>query len=318
VPQDVVETSGADILRLWIAASDYTEDMKLGPEILKAQVESYRRIRNTLRYLLGALEGFTEKESVAYMDMPPLENWLLHRLWEIDAVVRKSCDDFQFHAMFTELHNFCAVDLSAFYLDIRKDSLYCDSPSDPRRRAARTAMDRVFGCLVRWLAPILCFTAEEAWLARRPDENGSVHLELFPDLPNSWRKPDLAARWTELRDIRRVVTGALEIERAGKRIGSSLEANPHVFLSAGRAAALEGVDLAEIAITSAITIEVGPIPPGAFVLSDVAEVGVVFRKADGEKCARCWRVLPEVVHSAHGPDGLCRRCTGAVAKAAGS
>jgi len=317
-PQDVVDASGADILRLWIAASDYTEDMKLGPEILKAQVESYRRIRNTLRYLLGALDGFTEKESVAYMDMPPLENWLLHRLWEIDAVVRKSCDDFQFHAMFTELHNFCAVDLSAFYLDIRKDSLYCDSPSDPRRRAARTAMDRVFGCLVRWLAPILCFTAEEAWLARRPDETGSVHLELFPDLPNSWRKPDLAARWSELRDIRRVVTGALEIERAGKRIGSSLEAHPHVFLSAGRAAALEGVDLAEIAITSAITVEVGPIPPGAFVLSDVAEVGVVFRKADGEKCARCWRVLPEVAHSAHGPDGLCRRCTDAVAKTAGS
>jgi isoleucyl-tRNA synthetase len=316
IPQDVIAASGADILRLWVAASDYTEDLKLGPELLKAHIDSYRRIRNTLRYLLGALDGFTERESVAYLDMPPLENWLLHRLWEIDAVVRKACADYEFHAMFTELHNFCAVDLSALYLDIRKDSLYCDHPSDLRRRAVRTSMDRVFGCLVRWLAPILCFTAEEAWLARHPDDNGSVHLELFPDLPDSWRKDELAARWNEIRDIRRVITGALEIERAAKRIGSSLEASPHVFLSAGRAAALEGVDLAEIAITSGIAIEVGPTPSGAFTLSDVAEVGVVFRKADGEKCARCWRVLPEVGHTVHGQDGLCGRCADAVTKSA--
>ena len=314
VPQDVVAASGADILRLWVAASDYTEDMKLGPEILKAQVESYRRIRNTLRYLLGALDGFAEKESVAYMDMPPLESWLLHRLWELDGIVRRACADFEFHTMFTELYNFCAVDLSAFYLDIRKDSLYCDSPSHLRRRAARTAMDRVFGCLVRWLAPILCFSAEEAWLARYPSEDGSVHFETFASIPPSWRKDDVAARWNEIRDIRRVITGALEIERAAKRIGSSLEADPHVFLSAARAAALDGIDLAEIAITSSIAVSIGPIPGVAFVLPDVSEVGVVFNKAQGEKCARCWRVLPEVAHTVHGQDGLCGRCSDAIAR----
>ncbi len=318
IPQDVIAQSGADILRLWVAASNYTEDLTLGPTTLKAHIESYRRIRNTLRYLLGALYGFTEKESVAYMDMPPLENWLLHRLWELDGVVRKACADFAFHTMFTELHNFCAVDLSAFYLDIRKDSLYCDKPSDPRRRAARTAMDRVFGCLVRWLAPILCFTAEEAFLARWPSEDGSVHLQTFPDLPGTWRKDDLAARWIEIRDIRSAVTGALEKERAAKQIGSSLEAHPEVFVSAERARALEGIDLAEIAITSSITVTAGAVPAGAFTIDEVEGVGVIFHRAEGEKCARCWRVLPEVRHSAHGADGLCDRCADAVAKLAGT
>ena len=312
VPQDVVAQSGADILRLWIAASDYTEDMKLGPEILKAQVESYRRIRNTLRYLLGALDGFTAAEALPDAQLPPLEQWLMHRLWELDGLVRKACADFAFHTMFTELHNFCTVDLSAFYLDIRKDSLYCDKPSDPRRRAARTAMDRVFGCLVRWLAPILCFTAEEAWLARWPSEAGSVHLETFPALPAAWRNDALAARWNEIRDIRRAVTGALEKERAAKRIGSSLEADPLVYVTAARGKALEGVDLAEIAITSAVTVMVAPAPADAFTIAEVEGVGVVFRAAEGEKCARCWRVLPEVAHGAAGEDGLCHRCTDAV------
>jgi isoleucyl-tRNA synthetase len=316
IPQDVIAQSGADILRLWVAASNYTEDLTLGPTTLKAHIESYRRIRNTLRYLLGALDGFTEKESVAYMDMPPLETWLLHRLWELDRIVRAACSDFEFHAMFTELHNFCAVDLSAFYLDVRKDSLYCDPSSSVRRRAVRTTMDRVFGCLVRWLAPILCFTSEEAWLARYPSEDGSVHLETFPAIPDSWRNDALAARWREIRDIRRVITGALEIERASKRIGSSLEAGPHVIVSAVRAAALDHVDLAETAITSSIAVSVGPIPAEAFILPDVPDVGVVFKEAEGEKCVRCWRVLPEVVHTVHGQDGLCGRCTDAVGKSA--
>jgi len=177
-------------------------------------------------------------------------------------------------------------------------------------------MDRVFGCLVRWLAPILCFTSEEAWLARYPSEDGSVHLETFPAIPDSWRNDALAARWREIRDIRRVITGALEIERASKRIGSSLEAGPHVIVSAVRAAALDHVDLAETAITSSIAVSVGPIPAEAFILPDVPDVGVVFKEAEGEKCVRCWRVLPEVVHTVHGQDGLCGRCTDAVGKSA--
>jgi isoleucyl-tRNA synthetase len=309
-PQDVVAQSGADILRLWAAASDYTEDMRLGPEVLKTQVDSYRRLRNTLRYLLGALDGFSEAEAVPVSELPPLERWVLHRLWEIDGAVRRACDSFQFHVMFSELHNFCAVDLSAFYFDIRKDSLYCDRPDDPRRRATRTVMDRVFDHLVRWLAPILCFTAEEAWLERHREEGASVHFETFAEVPESWRDDALAARWTAIRDVRRVVTGALELERAAKHIGSALEAAPTVYVASGHAAALDGIDLAEIAITSAIAVKVGPAPSDAFTIAEVPDVGVVFAKAEGDKCVRCWRVLPEV--GGHGHEGLCDRCADAV------
>ena len=309
-PQDVVAQSGADILRLWAASSDYSEDMKFGPEVLKTQIDAYRRLRNTLRYLLGALEGFDDKEAVADGDLPLLERWVLHRLWELDGVVRRTCDDFQFHTMFGEVHNFCAVDLSAFYFDIRKDALYCDHPADLRRRAARTVMARIFDHLVRWLAPILCFTAEEAWIERHKQEGGSVHLETFLPVPTEWRDDALAARWATVRAVRRVVTGALEVERAAKHIGSALEADPQVFVTDEQARVLNGIDLAEIAITSAIAVEVASAPAGAFAIPEVPGVGVVFRKAGGDKCVRCWRVLPEVGH--HGHDGLCDRCADAV------
>jgi isoleucyl-tRNA synthetase len=165
-PQEVVEKSGADILRLWVVASDYSEDLRIGPEILKYQGDVYRRLRNTLRYLLGNLAGFSERERLDVAEMPELERWVLHRLAETDALVRETSQNYDFHTMFTALHNLCAVDLSAFYFDVRKDVLYCDRPDSLRRRAARTVLDRVFDSLARWLAPVLCFTAEEAWLAR--------------------------------------------------------------------------------------------------------------------------------------------------------
>src|SRR5207344_1580657 len=230
-PQDVIKQSGADILRLWVVASDYTEDLSLGPEILKHLGDSYRRLRNTLRYLLGALAGFSPAETVTPETMPELERWVLHRLAELDQTVRAAIDAYDFHTMFTALHNFCAVDLSAFYFDIRKDRLYCDGVDDIGRRATRTVLDRTFDCLVRWLAPILAFTAEEAWLARHGDAPGrSVHLELFSPVPGGWHDPALGARWAELRDLRRVVTGALEVERAAKRIGSSLQGAIELFV----------------------------------------------------------------------------------------
>ncbi len=309
-PQEVVAQYGADILRLWVVGSDYSEDLRIGPEIIKTQVDIYRRLRNTLRYLLGALDGFTEAEGVAVHEMPQLERWVLHRLVELDAGLRQACRDFQFHGLFTELHNFCTVDLSAFYFDIRKDSLYCDHPADPRRRAARTVMAVLFTCLSRWLAPFLCFTAEEAYLARHPGAKGSVHLEPFPELPAEWSDAELARRWTGLRDLRRVVTGALEVERGAKRIGSSLQAAPTVTVTADYASLLAGLDLAEISITSDITVTVGDVPEGAFALPDVPGVGVLFRAAEGEKCQRCWKVLPDV--GQHGHDGLCARCAGVV------
>jgi isoleucyl-tRNA synthetase len=311
-PQDVVDSMGADILRLWVACSDYSEDLRIGPEILKTQVDAYRRFRNTLRYLLGALAGFTEAERVPVHDMPQLERWVLHRLTEMDRLVRATVDGFQFHSLFAELNNFCTNDLSAFYFDVRKDSLYCDHPSDTRRRAARTVMDVLFTCLSRWLAPFLCFTAEEAYLARYPETSGSVHLEQFPELPHTWRDEGLAARWAVIRDLRRVTTGALELERAAKRIGSSLQAAPILYVNRRQAEVLAGLDLEEVCITSSITVEVAPVPEGAFTLPDVAEAGLVFAAAEGEKCQRCWKVLPDVGTHAH--EGLCARCDDAVTR----
>jgi isoleucyl-tRNA synthetase len=309
--EEVTTKSGADILRVWVAASEYTADLTFGPNILKQHEDTYRRLRNTLRYLLGALDGFEESERVSRTDMPELERFVLHRLWELDRLVRRACDDFDFHTLFTALHNFCSVELSAFYFDVRKDSLYCDRRDAPRRRAARTAMDGLFECLTAWLAPILCFTAEEAWLARHPGADSSVHLRRFPDVPASWRDERLAERWDAIRSVRRVVTGAIEIERADKRIGSSLQAHPAVYLDPRYRPALEGIDLAEIAITSALTLAEGTAPPGAFAMPEVEGVAVVVGPAGGTKCERCWKVLEEV-GSVPGYETVCRRCADAV------
>ena len=316
-PQDIVERSGADILRIWVIAGDYAEDVRIGPEILKHQADHYRRIRNTLRFLLGNLDGFSAGERVEPATMPELERWVLHRLWELDGTIRGAVDDYAFHALWIQLHNFCAVDLSAFYFDVRKDSLYCDPRDGLTRRACRTVLDHVFDCLTAWLAPIICFTAEEAWLARvgGVDAAGddSVHLRTFPAVPAAWRDDALAAKWDKVRAVRRVVTGALELERAEKRIGSSLQAHPVVHVAAPElAAALAGVDLAETCITSAISIDPAPPPAGAFVIDEprLAGVGVVPGTAAGQKCERCWRVLPEV--GTFGHPGVCGRCADAV------
>jgi isoleucyl-tRNA synthetase len=244
--------------------------------------------------------------------MPELDRWVLHRLAELDAKVRDSARDYEFHSLFTELHNFCAVDLSAFYFDIRKDALYCDAPSSIRRRATRTALHEVFSRLTTWLAPILCFTAEEAWRARSwKSGEESVHLRIYPETPAEWRDEPLAERWTKIRDIRRVVTGALELARADKKIGSGLQAKPTVYLSDERRQQIEGIDLEEIAITSGVTFAPGAAPSGAFALADVAGISVVVELADGGKCDRSWRVLPEVGTHTHHPT-LCDRCTDAV------
>jgi len=247
--------------------------------------------------------------------MPELERWVLHRLVELDELVRRSVEAFDFHGMFAALHSFCATDLSAFYFDIRKDRLYCDAPDDVRRRAVRTVLDRCFDCLVRWLAPVICFTAEEAWLARHGDLAGrSIHLELFADVPADWRDDALGERWAALRDLRRVVTGALELERGAKRLGSSLQAAIELFVPEGLAERLLNVDLAELCITSAGTVRPGPVPDDAFTLPDVADVGVRVSPALGERCERCWRVLPEVGR-VPGHTDLCRRCAEVVDRA---
>ena len=312
-PQEVIKQYGADILRLWVVASDYSEDLKIGPDILKHQADAYRRLRNTLRYLLGNLDGFDEAERVSAADMPELEQFILHRLAELDGVVRQCCAEFDFHTLFTQLHNFCAVELSSFYFDIRKDALYCNAAGDQTRRAARTVLDTLFSCLTAWLAPITCFTAEEAWQTRFPESGtgNSVHLRLFPEVPESWRNDSLADKWQTVRRLRRVVTGALEVERAAKRIGSSLAAAAVVYASEMDRAALNGIDAADLFITSAAEFADGDAPADAFSLPDTDGIQVVIKSADGEKCARCWKVLPEV-GADDGHDELCGRCAAAV------
>ncbi len=311
-PQTITSTIGADVLRLWVVGSDYYEDLRVGPEILKRHQDIYRRYRNTFRYLLGALVGFTDEEKLPYDQMPELERWVLHRLYELDLKVREATKSYAFQALYTEIHTFCAVDLSALYFDTRKDALYCDDPLDPKRRAARTVMDIAFECLTKWLAPVLCFTAEEAWLARFPDTKGSVHLETFPALPFAWNSPKLAEKFAGLRDIRKVMTGALEVARASKLIGSSLQATVKLFLNPKHRPFIEGIDLAELSITSGVQVTEGN-SKDAFTLDDVEGVSVIVEVATGEKCARCWKVLPEV-GSVKDHSDLCQRCADVVEK----
>ena len=302
-PEAIVKQNGADILRLWVANTDYWEDHSIGNDIIKSNVEAYRKLRNTFRYLLGNLSGFVDEERVPVSDMPELERVILHRLAELDELVRKAYNDYDFKRVAHTLSNFMNVELSAFYFDIRKDALYCDAPSSTRRRACRTVLDHLFNCLTAWLAPVLCFTVEEVWLARFPSDDGSVHLRTFPEIPGEWRNDALSEKWKKVRELRRAVTGALEVERREKRIGASLEAAPDVYVSrAELIEAMKGVDLAEISITSQAQLIEGDGPAGAWRLDDVPGVAVVPKLAEGRKCARSWRILPEVGSDPDYPD----------------
>ncbi|MCV0395358.1 MAG: isoleucine--tRNA ligase [Rhizobiaceae bacterium] len=301
VPQDVMKQSGADILRLWVMTTDYWEDQRLGKNVLQTNVDAYRKLRNTIRWMLGTL-AHDEGEEIAVADMPELERLMLHRLAELDEVVRKGYDAFDFKRVARSLIDFMVVELSAFYFDVRKDALYCDAPSSNRRKSAIVVVRRLFEAVVKWLAPMLPFTMEEAWLDRHPEAR-SIHLEQFPTIPAEWRDPVLAARWRKVRAVRRVVTGALEIERAKKTIGSSLEAAPVVSIADPELMkALDGVDLAEISITSAIRVEPGEGPAEAFRLDDQPGVAVSFARAAGTKCARSWRYTDDVGADPDFPD----------------
>ena len=289
-PQDVIKQSGADILRLWTASVDYSDDQRIGPEILKSVSENYRKLRNTLRWMLGTL---AHRPAVAQLDLAtlePVDRLMLHRLSELDAIVRESYAAFDYARVVSSLSSFLNTDLSAFYFDIRKDARYCEPPSSAKRLGALAAVAEIFEAVTVWLAPILVFTCEEAWAQYAPG-GGSVHLKQFPILPSFWRDDALASRWEAIRRLRSVVTGALEIARANKTIGSSLEAAPRVFITDGKAAeALAGIDFAEICITSDIAIElVRDAPADAFRLPEVSGVAVVVERAHGIKCARSWR-----------------------------
>ncbi len=307
-PQKVIKDSGADILRLWVCATDYADDQRIGPEIIKNTIETYRKLRNSVRWMLGTLHHYDKKDAVAFKDMPELERLMLHQLAEIDARVQQAYKDFDYKTVVASLATFMNTELSAFYFDIRKDTLYCDAPSSVARKAALTAIDTICDAILKWLAPILSFTMDEAWRMYRPDAEPSVHLTVFPEGLAQFKDEALAKKWEDIRKIRRVVTGALELERAAKKIGSSLEASPVVYISDWNApfvdlkATLIGVDLAEVCITSSLTVEEGVPPAGSFILKEVEGVAVVVEKAVGTKCARSWKILPTVGEDKDYPD----------------
>ncbi len=306
-PLQMMEQHGADIIRLWTMLSDYSEDIRIGKETLKVTADLYRRLRNTFRYLLGALDGLSKEELIPaseYKNMPELERLMLHWLAELDQDVRGYVTNYEFGKMAHRLHNFCANELSAFYFDIRKDSLYCDHTDDMRRRACRTVMKEIYSCLTAWLSPMLCFTAEEAWQHRPKAVFGneeSVHLRTFPTIPADWKDDALNAKWETVRAVRGLVMAMLEPKRAEKVIGSSLEAAPALTLDVESIKALSGLDMAEISITSQVTIAQG------------TEADYAFHKAEGCKCDRCWKILPEVGQDAE-HKSLCARCADAVRK----
>jgi isoleucyl-tRNA synthetase len=292
-PQEVNDKYGADILRLWVMNSDTSEDLRIGPEILKQQAELYRRLRNTLRWILGSLDGFTEAEKLPEAEFPDLETFMLHRLWELNAKIAQAVESHDWTGVYPALHHFSATDLSAFYFDIRKDSLYCDRPDSWKRRASRSLLDILHRCLTAWLAPVLPFTAEEAFCARYGDDV-SVHTTQFPEIPDMWRNDALAETWGKIREHRTGVTGAIELWRRDKTIGSSLQAE--AILSPEALSLLGDLNVwADICITS----------------SAVSGLHNAAAIAPGTKCERCWRVLEQVgTHFEH--PTLCNRCCEAV------
>lgn len=316
-PQDVIKQYGADILRLWVVNSDTNEDLRIGSEILKQQGELYRRLRNTLRWLLGALDGFSADEIVPHDELPGLERFILHRVSELSAMVAQAVETHQWVGVYPSLHGFCTNELSAFYFDVRKDALYCDAPDSHRRRSARTVLDILHRALCAWLAPVLVFTAEDAWCARF-GENESVHLATFPTVPESWSDPELADTWDAARAVRRLITTEIEAARRSGAIGSSLQAQVSLPLSEYEARVFSTIDWAELAIVSHAEVEI--MPGSASLYLDDPDApggephgGPVVREASGQKCARCWRVLDEVgTNAAH--DALCLRCVSVVAE----
>ena len=293
-PEVVIRESGAEIIRLWASMIDYSDDSRIGKTILATTTDAYRKLRNTVRYLLGALAGFEEGEKVALEDMPPLERFILHRLHELDGQVRAAYEAYLFQDVSRPITEFCQVELSQLFFDIRRDALYCDQPTALRRRAARTVMDAVFERLTAWLSPLIPFTMEEAWTTRFPDAPSNC-LRVFPETPAAWADPAEARRWAKIQAVTSVVTGALEVERREKRMGAALEAAPVVHIAdPDLMAAFDGLDAAELFRTSQATLVAGEGPSGAFRLGETPGVAVEPLKAQGSKCARSWRILPEV------------------------
>ena len=311
-PDNIAGKLGVDILRLWCINSDYSEDMRIGDEILKRQQDVYRRYRNTLRYLLGVISG-NETKTLPITEMPELEQYILSKIYDLDLLLKNSIKELDFNKFYTELHNFCANELSAFYFDIRKDTVYCDRPDNPKRIACLYVMRQIFMCLVHWLAPVLSFTAEEAWKAYNP-ESESIHLNQFPNIPSEWSNAALENKWENIQSLRKTITEAIEIERAAKTVGSSLECEISVYINdLETLKMLEKADIAELSIVSKAKIINAQSPSNAAVNEELG-IGVVVKKTSGVKCDRCWKISTEIAKhdTEYGTANLCDRCHTAI------
>ena len=305
-PAEIIEKSGADILRLWVASSDYSDDLKIGPEIIKSNADSYRRLRNSLRFILGNLDNFEDSEKIKFSDLPELDQYILGRLTVLEEEVLKNYQIFEYQKVFSAIFNFCTNELSAFYFDIRKDSLYCDSKSSLVRRATRTVLDILFNHLLTLLAPILCFTAEEAWQSRLGKDT-SVHNQNFPKVNDSWKNSEIFSKWEHLKLIRKAVNGAIEIERKNKLLGSSLEASVEIYFKDKDGINKINVnDLENICIVSKLSISQANNVEDYFQLNELADVGIKIKKVSGEKCNRCWKYFDKLNHN------ICQRCNDAI------
>jgi isoleucyl-tRNA synthetase len=301
-PAEVIEKSGADILRLWVANSDFSEDLKIGSEIIKSNVDTYRRLRNTIRFILGNLSDFSEGSSLEYSDLTDLDKYILSQLAILEKNVLRNYEIFEYQKVFTLIFNFCTNELSSFYFDIRKDSLYCDSKSSKIRRSTQTVLDILFHHLLRLLAPILCFTIEEAWQSRM-GSNTSIHNENFCSIDETWIRNDLDESWSFYKKLKRLINGAIEVERKNKTIGSSLEASVILFINDDKKINLVNNEMVEqVSIVSKIEIKKEGLPQNCYTLDDDKSIGVAVSRVDGHKCERCWKYFSNLT------DNVCIRC----------
>ena len=285
-PEDILKKYGADILRFWVAASDYAEDLRIDYSILEQHAESYRKIRNTFRYILGNLNDKFEKvdlEKINIINFPELEQYMLHKIYNLNILFEKNFEKYNFHSIYKEIINFCTSDLSAFYFDIRKDTLYCDSLESKKRLSTIKFLNIILEILLKWFAPVLSFTTEEIYSLLNIKEKGSIHLEKFPAIPSNWNNPDLNNKWTELIKIRDKCNSSIELKRASKEIGSSLEANLKILLNDKLIQLSKGTDFSELCITSGADVD-------KIKKDDGEEIIVETNKAEGKKCSVCWKI----------------------------
>ena len=291
-PDEILKNYGADILRAWVASSDYAEDLRVDSAILKQHAESYRKIRNTFRFILGNIQDTFAKqefEKLKFEELPELERYILNKLSEVDSSIKENLKNYNFHKMYKDLLNFCTLELSSFYFDIRKDTLYCDTVNSEKRKKCITVLNIILECLLKWFAPIFVFTTEEIYsLIKKNDE--SIHETIFVNIPKKWKNDELDKKWKELFKIKQEANIAIEQKRSNKEIGSSLEAEIEIYTNSENFKLMDGLDLAEYFITSKVKKFKNK--------NEKDKTKIIVKKSEGKKCERCWKIL----------ENKCERC----------